>query len=106
MHIATRGFPADCGRTSPSARAGPRRRASRLCRRPLPRRASRPGRPYPCAPTPDTMLLLLLSRPQGRHVDREPVLHVAPEHPLVRLVDLLDGDHLDDGRDDVLAAEV
>ena len=39
--------------------------------------------------------LRLLER---RHVDHEAVLHVALQHPLVGLVDLLDRDHLDVGR--------
>src|SRR6185369_4469653 len=41
-----------------------------------------------------TMPPLLLER---RHVDHEAVFDVAPQHPLVGLVDLLDGDQLDVG---------
>src|SRR6266542_330869 len=40
------------------------------------------------------------------HVDREAVLHVRREQPLVRFVDLLDGDDLDVGGDALLSAEV
>jgi hypothetical protein len=43
---------------------------------------------------------------ERRHVDREAVLHVGLDHPFVRLVDLLDRDDLDVGRNVVLAAEV
>ena len=40
------------------------------------------------------------------HVDREAVLHVGLEQPLVGFVDLLNGDDFDVGGDVVLAAEV
>src|SRR5712671_4633578 len=36
---------------------------------------------------------------EARQIDDEPVPHVVPEHPLVRLVDLLDGDDLHVGAD-------
>jgi len=44
-----------------------------------------------------------LQRPQ---IDHKPVLHIPLQHPLVRLVDLLDRDDLDVRRDAVLGAEV
>jgi hypothetical protein len=40
------------------------------------------------------------------HVNREAILHIGLQHPLVGLVDLLDRDHLDIADDVVLAAEV
>src|SRR5215207_4333330 len=43
---------------------------------------------------------------QRRNIDHEPVAHVAPHHPLPRLVHLLNGRVLDVGGDPALAAEV
>src|SRR4051794_21536401 len=67
----------------------------------------------PLVPSLRFCMLFLLSVDAGRslglearHVDREAVLDVRLEQPLVGLVDLLDGDDLDVGGDVVLAAEV
>src|SRR3954451_17285141 len=43
---------------------------------------------------------------ERRHVDREAVLHIGLDQPLVGFIDLLDRDHLDVGGDIVLAAKV
>src|SRR3954464_1332945 len=43
---------------------------------------------------------------QAVQVDDESVAHVALQHPLIRVVDLLDGYHLDVGGDSVLRAMV
>src|SRR5205085_436136 len=47
-----------------------------------------------------------LLRLEGSHIDREPVLHVRLEQPLIRFVHLLDRDHLKIRRDVVLPAEI
>src|SRR6266516_1607831 len=64
-------------------------------------------RPYTSVPHKNTSsrrpLALRLERGQ---VDHEAVLHIAPEHPLVRLVDPLDRDDLDVRDDPALGAEV
>src|SRR5664279_5534340 len=43
---------------------------------------------------------------QRRRIDHEAVFHVVLEHPRVRLVDLLNRDHLDVGDDTVLSTEI
>src|SRR5437016_3027076 len=51
--------------------------------------------------------LALQSLPlQRRHIDHEPIFHIALQHALVGFVDLLDGDHFDVRDDSVFSAEV
>src|SRR5512135_1548659 len=57
-----------------------------------------------CRDPIDRFSLLLLR--QGRHVDDEAIFYVAPKHPFVSLIDLLDRDLLDVGHDVVLPAEI
>jgi hypothetical protein len=43
---------------------------------------------------------------QRTHVDDKAILHIAPDHPLESLVDLLHFDYFNVGRDAMLAAEI
>src|SRR5580692_3250895 len=47
-----------------------------------------------------------LRRLEGSHVDREAILHILLEQPLVGFVDLLYGNHLNVRSDVLLAAEI
>src|SRR3954454_17645696 len=86
----------------------PRRRVQ------VPAELRRPIAPWPSAETfkscPSVRVFMnsfsFDSALEAVQVDDESVAHVALQHPLIRLVDLLDGNHLDVGGDSVLRAMV
>lgn len=50
--------------------------------------------------------LVMPESPQRRHIDHKPVLHIALEEPFVCLVDLLNSDEFNVGRDAFVGAEI